>query len=116
MVLEQIINANAARRLTGVIHFTNSISARQRWAQNHDIRSTIISEVYQELGLQTYQDISFDLNPHNIQNSFKQLQRFFTTLDQLINPFGLEISKDQLIKISFGKAASAKVKAFLLNI
>ncbi|CAH0558567.1 unnamed protein product [Brassicogethes aeneus] len=40
LVLEQTINAVAARRLTGVIHFTNSISARQRWARNHDHRSS----------------------------------------------------------------------------
>lgn len=43
LVLDQTINADAARRLTGVIHFTNSISARQRWARNYDARSTIIS-------------------------------------------------------------------------
>lgn len=32
LVLEQTINADAARRLTGIIQFTNFISARQRWA------------------------------------------------------------------------------------
>ena len=53
LVLKQIINADAARRLTGVIHFTNSTSARQRRARNHDVRLTIITDVYQELGLQT---------------------------------------------------------------
>jgi len=30
LTLEQTINADASKRLTGVIHFTNSISARQR--------------------------------------------------------------------------------------
>lgn len=43
LVLEQIINADEARKLTGIISFTNSISARQRWARSHDVRSTIIS-------------------------------------------------------------------------
>ncbi|GFW80337.1 hypothetical protein TNCV_2944701 [Trichonephila clavipes] len=38
LVLEQTINADTARKLTGVIHFTNSISARQWWARNHDLR------------------------------------------------------------------------------
>ncbi|GFW16546.1 hypothetical protein TNCV_2351701 [Trichonephila clavipes] len=51
LVLEQTINADAARRLTGIIQFTNSISARQRWALSHDTRSTIISYVYKDLDL-----------------------------------------------------------------
>ena len=96
LVLEQTINAGAARRLTTVMLFTNSTSACQRWARNHNVRSAI-SEVYQKLELQTYQDVSFDSNSYNIQNSFKQLQRFIITLDQFINPLDLEISKDQLI-------------------
>ncbi|CAH2242984.1 jg13427 [Pararge aegeria aegeria] len=45
LVLEQTINADAARRLTGVIHFTNSILARQRWARNHDFLNPFSSEV-----------------------------------------------------------------------
>ncbi|GFW57469.1 hypothetical protein TNCV_543791 [Trichonephila clavipes] len=53
LVLEQTINADAARRLT-----TNSISARQRWALSHDIRSTIISCVYKDLDLQIEQQLS----------------------------------------------------------
>lgn len=81
LVLEQTINADAARRLTGVIHFTNSISARQRWARNHDVRSTIISLVYLELGLQTHQDVSTDLNLHNIRKNTKQLRQFIATFD-----------------------------------
>ena len=56
------------------------------------------------------------MNPHNIQNSIKQLQRFIPTFDQFINPLDLEIPKDHLINISYGIAASAKVEAFLLNI
>jgi len=81
LVLEQTINADAARRLTGVIHFTNSISARQRWARNHDVRSTIISQVYVELGLQAHQDVSAELNLHNIRKHNKQLQQFIATFD-----------------------------------
>lgn len=116
LVLEQTINADAARRLTGVIHFTNSISARQRWARNHDVRSTIITHVYEELGLQTHQDVSADLITHNIKNSIEQLQTFISTFAQFINPFSLEVPTDQLLNISSGKAASDQVETFLLNI
>jgi len=35
LTLEQTVNADAARKLTGITYFTNSISARQRWARSH---------------------------------------------------------------------------------
>ena len=116
LVLEQTINADAARRLTGIIHFTKSISARQRWARNHDVRSTIISQVYLELGLHSHQDVSADLKPHNIRKNNKQLQRFIATFDQFINPFSLDVPTDKLLNISSGKSASPPVEEFLLNI
>ncbi|GFT77421.1 uncharacterized protein TNCV_106861 [Trichonephila clavipes] len=115
LVLEQTKNADAARKLTGVIHFTNSISARQRWASNHDVRSTIINQVYLELGLQTHQDVSTDLF-HNIRKNTKQLRQFIATFDRFINPFCSEVPKDQLINISSGRAVSPPVEAFLQNI
>ncbi|GFW81163.1 uncharacterized protein TNCV_4805311 [Trichonephila clavipes] len=67
LTLEQTINAYAARTLTGIAHLTNSISARQRWARSHDIRSTIITHVLEEIGITKKQDISTELQPHNIK-------------------------------------------------
>lgn len=61
LTLEQTINADAARKLTGIVHLTDSISARQRWARSHDIRSTIITHVLEEIGIGKSQDISTDL-------------------------------------------------------
>lgn len=116
LVLEQTINADAARKLTGIIHFTNSISARQRWARSHDVRSTIISQVYLELGLQSHQDVSADLALHNIRKNNNQLKKFVATFDQFINPFSVDVPKDQLVNISSGKSASPPVEEFLLNV
>jgi len=42
LILEQTINADAANTLTGVSHFTNSISARQRWALSHSMRTKML--------------------------------------------------------------------------
>ncbi|GFS49279.1 uncharacterized protein TNCV_2410881 [Trichonephila clavipes] len=67
LTLEQTINADAARTLTGIAHLTNSISARQRWARSHDIRSIIITHVLEEIGITKKQDISTELQPHNIK-------------------------------------------------
>ncbi|GFX08079.1 uncharacterized protein TNCV_1237581 [Trichonephila clavipes] len=116
LVLEQTINADAARRQTGIIQFTNSISARQRWALSHDIRSTIISYVYKDLDLQIEQDVAAELTNHNIKNNIKQLQAFTDSFDQFINPFDSEVPKDLLINILSGKAASETDEKFLLNI
>lgn len=116
LILEQTINADAGRRLTGVVHFTNSISARQRWARSHDICSTIISNVFEELGFVKHDDISGDSQPHNIKNNCKQLQRFIDSFDRYINPFSPELSHDKLFNISTGKAASPLVEQLMLNV
>ncbi|CAH2102425.1 unnamed protein product [Euphydryas editha] len=50
LTLEQTINADAARRLTGITHLTDSIAARQRWARSHEIPSTIVNHVLEEIG------------------------------------------------------------------
>ena len=49
LTLEQTINADAASQRTGIAAFTNSISARQRWAQSHHISMTIITQ-WRKLG------------------------------------------------------------------
>lgn len=69
LTLEGTINADAARRLTGIMHLTNSISARMRWSLNHALRSMIISHVLQESGVQSSQDITNDLLKHRIDKS-----------------------------------------------
>lgn len=41
LTLEQTINADAANKLTGISHITNSISARQRWCRSHCSSSSV---------------------------------------------------------------------------
>ena len=48
LTLEQKVNADAACQRRGIIALTNSISARQCWAQNHSLRTTIISTVFED--------------------------------------------------------------------
>ncbi|KAG5881311.1 hypothetical protein JTB14_012545 [Gonioctena quinquepunctata] len=116
LTLEQTINADAARRLTGIVHLTDSISARQHWARSHDIRSTVITNILEEVGLGKNQDISAELQPTNIKKSTEQLENFIKSFDQYINPFSHDLPMDQLFNIASGKAASIKVEKFLLNI
>ncbi|KAG5875457.1 hypothetical protein JTB14_008735 [Gonioctena quinquepunctata] len=84
--------------------------------RSHVIRSTIITHVLEELGITKKQDISAELQPHNIKKSFQQLDRFINSFDQYVNSFSLDLSPDQLFNIASGKAASSQVTEFVLSI
>ncbi|CAH0563075.1 unnamed protein product [Brassicogethes aeneus] len=116
LTLKQTINADAARRLTGVSHFTNSITARQRWSKSHGIRSTLISHVYEQAGLRTTQDISGELETSKLKISHSQLQIFMEKIKQKMNPFDPDIDREQLYNIHTGKAASLEITQFLIDV
>ena len=69
LILEQIINADAASQRTGINVVTNSISDRQRWPESHCIRLSIISHLFAELNFTKKEDISRDLKPNTIKNT-----------------------------------------------
>ena len=115
LTLEQTINGEAARRLTGIINFTNSISARQLWARNHGARTKIISYVLNKCGLSKTQDISEQLKPHRIHKSQKQVEAFTENLLLHMNPFDPHLDKNKLFNVGTGQAAVEPVADFLLN-
>ena len=53
LTLEQTVNADAASQKTGFSYFTNSISARQRWADSYFVRMEIFSEVLNKFDMTT---------------------------------------------------------------
>lgn len=116
LTLEQTFNADAAKRLTGITHFTNSISARQRWARSHGIRSTIISYIYEDTGLIKPQDVSAELQENKIKTNTDLLNNFMTSINKNVNPFSHQLEKADLYNIGTGKATSKNVADFLLNI
>ncbi|KAE9521357.1 hypothetical protein AGLY_018237 [Aphis glycines] len=116
LTLEQTINADASKRLTGVIHFTNSISARQRWAKSHSLRSTIISHVLENIGLKSRQDISNELEKSKIEKASSAVQKFVVIIKNYINPFDQTIDPNVLFNILTGKGASTETTNFLLNV
>lgn len=116
LTLEQTINADAARRLTGIMHLTNSISARTRWSLNHAMRSSLISHTLQQCGLKKPLDITNDLLKSRINISQKKIEKFLGCLNLRMNPFLPDIQSDLLFNISTGKAAPEEVSHFLLNV
>ncbi|GFX71542.1 uncharacterized protein TNCV_2695301 [Trichonephila clavipes] len=94
LTLELTINAEAARRLSGIAHFTNSITARQRWSKSHSIRVAIISHVLDVCELKQLQDVSADLQPNRIKIYGKQIADFIAIFEKNINPFDENLDKD----------------------
>ncbi|KAJ8914072.1 hypothetical protein NQ315_014266 [Exocentrus adspersus] len=114
--LEQTINADAASRLTGIVHFTNSIPARQRWCKSHSMRSKIITRVLQQAGLRQNQDITADLEKNRIKKSTTQLLNLKHAIKQNINPVDRSLDLNFLFNISTGQAASEASTNCLLNV
>ena len=53
LTLEQTVNADSASQKTGFSYFTNSISARQGWADSHFVRMEVLSEVLNKFDMTT---------------------------------------------------------------
>ena len=87
LTLEQTINADAARRVTRVTHFNNSIAARQRWAKSSPLRTTIISHIYNVTGLKKHQDVSAELEKSRIKLSVEQMKALKNNIIENMNPF-----------------------------
>lgn len=116
LTLEQTINADAGNTLTGVSHFTNSISARQRWALSHSIRTKVISKVLDDIHLSKKDDTSHSLQSSRIEKDRKALTAIIETIKKNVNPFDKNIDNSELFNISNGKAVSFNVADFLLNV
>ena len=67
LTLEQIINNDAASQRSSISSLTNSISARQRWAESHYLKMSIINDVLEEVGMKRKEDITVKLCPNLIK-------------------------------------------------
>ncbi|GFW82708.1 uncharacterized protein TNCV_3492801 [Trichonephila clavipes] len=100
LILEQTINAEAARCLSGIAHFINSLAARQRWTKSHSIRAIIISYVLDVCGLKQLQDVQKSLYniatakpvPENVANFLLNIEK---NGEDLLKQFITECAEDQ---------------------
>ncbi|GFW82656.1 uncharacterized protein TNCV_3492281 [Trichonephila clavipes] len=116
LTLETTINAEVARCLSDIAHFTNSLAARQRWTKSYSIRAIIISHVLEVCGLKQLQDVSADLQPNRIKIYSEQLSDFNEIFENNINPLDESLDKDSLYNIATAKPVPENVANFLLNI
>ena len=74
LTLEQTINADVACQRRGIIALTNSISARQRWAQSHSLRTSILSYLFESVGISKREDTSDDHKRSKIKKNSEDVQ------------------------------------------
>ena len=116
LTLEQTVNADAASQKTGISYFTNSISARQQWADSHFVRMEVLSEVLNKLNMTTKEDVSQDLKPNRIMKTTRDLEKILRRIQENMNPFSEEVNKDLLFNIGTSKSSKQETTEFLFNV
>ena len=96
LTLEQTINRDAAYQRTGISAITNNISARQRWAESHFLRTEIIGDVFRNTGLDKKDDVSSHLRKGRIAKDNSNLTKLISTLKDTMNPFDKDLDQSIL--------------------
>ena len=118
LTLEQTINGDAACLKTGIGCFTNSISARQFWAESHFIRTKIIPDMLDDLSLNNKEDTTKDLKKGRLGRDASDLKKIKVMIMDTLNPFDADCEKEILVKICNNKEnsfISFRIKTFLLQ-
>ena len=89
LTLEQTINHDAASQRSGISSLTNSISARQRWAESHFLRMSVINDVLEEAGMKKKEDITYKLRPDVIRKDNECVSKLTKMIKDNLNPFNM---------------------------
>ena len=100
---------------TGISSFTNSVSARQRWAVSHLVRMEVVSKVLNKLDMTAKEDVSQDLKPNRILKNAKYLEKILRSIQENMDLFSEEVNKDFLFNIDNGKSPKQETTKFLLS-
>ena len=114
LTLEQTINAEAASQHLGVLSITNSISARQCWAESHYLRTSIVSTLLEHLGMTKKDDVSQHTKPNSIKKANASVRQVLHLLREMVNPFEMTV-ESPLFNIATGKSVMSETEHFLLN-
>ena len=116
LTLEQTVNTDPANQQTEISYFTNSMSARQRWADSHSVRMEVLSEVLNKINMTTKENVSQDQKPNRIMKNTRDLEKILRNIRENMNPFSEEVNKDLPFDIGTGKSSKQETAEFLLNI
>ena len=115
LTFEPTINVDASSQRFGITSMTSSISTRQRRAESHFLRTTIISSLLHMLNLKKNKDVSHYLRLGVMVKDNKLLHKVIDLLCAMMNPFD-PADKKRLYNIATGKPASADTENFLLSV
>lgn len=115
LTLEQTINASSASQRHGTLSMSNSVSARQRWAESNHIKSVIMLRLLDDLSIGKQENTAKELRESSICKDNVKVRAVKTVIEEMNNPFAVQVDKDFLFNITTGKAASESAKSFLLN-
>ena len=93
---------------------TDSLAARQRWAQSHYLRTSLTSHLYEYCGMTYKEDLATENYPSRIRKDQAQMESLISAIKSSKNPF--IDCEDDLFNISSGKAATYEVRDYLLSI
>ena len=116
LTIEQTINDDAASQRIGISYITDSISAWQRWADSHFLRTSIISNLYEEFGLTNKEDITKDLRRYRREGDNESIKSIKMMVKDTINPFDNDLDTESLYNLNTGNSAEMDTEHFLLNI
>ena len=114
VILQCLVDAASQR--TGIASMTNSISARQRWAKSHFLRTTIISYLNEGLNLTEKEDITEGLKASNINKNNLVVKEIKSMIENSLNPFNKDADPDCLCNICAEKSCKKGTEDFLLNV
>ena len=116
LTLEQIINANAANQNKGITSITNSIGARQLWAESHSLRMALLTQMFNNLGMNKKEDVSRDLKPYKIKSDNGSLNKILSITYETLNSFDGNVDKSHIFNIATRKSAKEETTTFLLSL
>ena len=110
-LLKQTVNADATSQRTGIASMTNSLSASQRCAESHFLRTTIISKwrhKSNQTGRHYRKSESFK---HKDNLAVKEVK---CMVENSLNPFNEDADPDCLFNTLTGKSCKKSTEDFLL--
>ena len=115
LTLEQIVNRDAASRLTRYTDCTNNYGARLRWAATKSARAAIVGEMKEMVGIGVSHESQAELSPSRLIRDNSGLEKIVSHIELTLNPFGA-VEIPALVNLTTGKHASSEIAESLLGV
>ena len=90
-----------------------SVSARQRWTLSHYIRTSIISDLFESLGITKKEDVTKESKLYYIYKNSEVVEKVLSLIENTINPF--QVYRKEMHNIDTRAAPDKETALFLLS-